>query len=106
MKLGLLNTSIITSVGEYRLEQITLEEARKLVAESELDSAIGHHSTAEIMTELLGTEILVNRQMFKQEAGQRALVFKLHGRPEEGKILTREEIEATGYDFKLLTKIK
>ena len=58
------------------------------------------------MTTLLGVEIPVNRQMFVQAAGQKALVFKLNGRPEEGKILSVEDIEQIGYKFQLLERIE
>ena len=102
-KLAILNTSILTNSGDFELKDITLHEAIDLVNNNELDSAIGHQSTAEILTTLLGVEIPMNRQMFKQEPGQQALVFKLLSRPEEGKILTKEEIEAIGYKFQLLT---
>lgn len=105
-KLALLNTSILTTAGNYTLTDITLAEARQLASDNNgnLDSAIGHASTAEIMTTLLGVDVPVNRQMFQQETAQRALVFKLNGRPEEGKILTAAEIEEIGYKFQLLTR--
>lgn len=105
-KLALLNTSILTNDGEYSLRTITLEEAQALVqAQSDnLDSAIGHESTAQIMTTLLGADVAVNRQMFAQEVGQTALVFKLNGRPPEGKILTAEEIEKIGYKWQVLER--
>ena len=107
-KLALLNTSILTTAGAYRLIDITLDDARRIVSDhaGNLDSAIGHQSTAEIMTTLLGTEIPVNRQMFTQEVGQVALVFKLNGRPPEGKILTVEEIEEIGYKFQVLKRLE
>lgn len=107
-KLALLNTSILTTTGAYRLIDITLDDARRIVSDhaGNLDSAIGHQSTAEIMTTLLGTEIPVNRQMFTQEVGQAALVFKLNGRPPEGKILTVEEIEEIGYKFQVLKRLE
>lgn len=106
-KLALLNTSILTAAGSYILTDISLNQARKLVTDNagNLDSAIGHASTAEIMTTLLEADIPVNRQMFSQDVGQRALVFKLNGRPEEGKILTAEEIETIGYKFQLLERL-
>jgi len=106
-KLALLNTSILTAAGNYILTDISLDQARQLVTDNagNLDSAIGHASTAEIMTTLLEADIPVNRQMFSQDIGQRALVFKLNGRPEEGKILTTEEIEAIGYKFQLLERL-
>lgn len=106
MKLALLNTSILTTTGTYNLEDITLERAKELVHGNELDSAIGHDSTAEIMSSLLEKDIPVNRQLFQQEEGQQALVFKLNGRPAEGKILSAEEIEQIEYKFQLLTRVK
>lgn len=105
MKLVILNTSILTTTGRFELKDITLDEARNLVIENEILSAVGHQSTADILTTLLETEVPMNRIMFEQEIGQKALVFKLNGRPEEGKILTTEEIETIGYKFQLLTKI-
>ena len=104
MKLAILNTSILTNTGTYELKDISLQEAQRLVQENEILSAVGHQSTAEILTTLLDTEIPMNRIQFAQETGQKALVFKLNGRPEEGKILSQEEIEAIGYKFQLLTK--
>jgi hypothetical protein len=102
--LGILNTSILTSAGKYTLTDISLKKARELVSDNVLDSAVGHASTAEVMTTLLGVEIPVNRQQFSQRVGQQALVFKLNGRLEEGKILTVEDIEKIGFKFQLLTR--
>jgi hypothetical protein len=113
-QLAILNTSILTAFGEFRYVPVSLDDAKQIVF-SALDlaqgpddgilSAIGHQSTAEILTELLETPIAMNRIQFAQELQQSALVFKLKGRPEEGKILSREEIEAIGYEFGCLTRI-
>lgn len=103
-KLGVLNTSITTTEGTYFLKDITLDEAREWISARELDSAVGHQSTAEIMTVLLGVEIPVNRQFFQQQIGQKAIVFKLNGRTEEGKVLSVEEIEKIGYKFQLMER--
>lgn len=108
MKLALLNTSIVTAVGEYVLKDISIAEARYIfedaVQNGGIDSAIGHKSTADILSVILKHEIPVNRQVFSQEPGQVAIVFKLNGRPEEGKVLTKEEIEKIGYKFQLLIR--
>lgn len=101
---GLLNTSILTAPGDYSLGAISLEDAKDIATSCTLDSAIGHASTAQIMTTLLGVDVPVNRQMFAQEVGQRCLVFKLRGRPEEGKILTADEIAKIGYVWQVLTR--
>ena len=106
MKLGILNTSILTTVGTYELKDITLEQAQDLVHNNDILSAVGHQSTADILTTLLGTTIPMNRIMFEQQEGQKALIFKLLSRPEEGKILTQQEIEQIGYKFQLLIRHK
>jgi hypothetical protein len=106
-KLTLLNTSILTSFGTYSYEPLTLAEARALVGEfrqegRSIESAIGHRTTAELLSGLLGYPVTVNRMEFKQAVGTVALVFKLKGRPPEGKVLSREELEEMGYEFGLL----
>lgn len=103
---GVLNTSILTADGTFTLQTISLDEAKALVRGPEgVLSAVGHESTAQILTDLLGIEIRVNRIQFAQAVGQEALVFKLHGRAPEGVILGREEVEAIGYSFKLLVRL-
>lgn len=105
MKLALLNTNIITTTGTFRLDDITLDEAKNLVHNNEILSAVGHKSTADILTTLLEKEIPANRIEYAQNVNEKALVFKLNGRPEEGKILTADEIQEIGYKFQLLTKL-
>lgn len=113
MQLAILNTSIITAYGQFEYKAISLDDARMLVynaidptisPDDGILSAVGHQSTADILTELLETEIPVNRIQLVQEVGQSAIVFKLNGRSSEGKILSREEIEEKGYEFGLLTR--
>jgi len=104
MKLAVLNTSIVTTDGTYSLESITAEEAVTLAADADLDSAVGHDSTAAILSTILGREVPVCRQLFVQEVGQQALVFKLNGRPEPGRELSRQELEEIGFSFKLLVR--
>jgi hypothetical protein len=101
----LLNTSIITAEGTHSLKKVSLEEACKLVTGAIINSAIGHEATAKIMDTLLGIEVPVNRQAYQSKPGDVALVFKLKGRPPEGKILTVEEMDAIGYEFFVLTHL-
>ena len=106
LPLVLLNTTIATSDGVYIVRTIPLYDVGNFIASEggvgNVESAIGHESTAQILTELLGFNVPVNRQNFRQQPGQSALVFKLKGRPPEGKILSREEIEQIGYEFKIM----
>lgn len=110
-KLTLLNTSILTSFGTYVFEPLTLKEARALVNEfqqagKEIQSAIGHQATAELLSALLGTAVAVNRTEFLQTVNDAALIFKLKGRPPERKILGRAELEEIGYEFGLVRRVE
>jgi hypothetical protein len=100
----ILNTSILTNYGRYEFEAVTLERARELVSGG-FQSAIGHQSTADILTDLLETQVMMNRAQYVQAAGDKALVFKLKGRVLEGVVLNREQIEEMGYEFGVLTRI-
>ena len=103
-KIVLFNCSIMTTEGIFIKRKISLDEVKKLIADSEkVESAIGHERTAQILTELLEREIPVNRVKYEQ-ANEIAIIFQLRSRPNEGKILSREEIEETGYDFFLVRK--
>lgn len=108
MKLAILNTSILTNDGSYEMKSISEGGAIELVNGyndgAGIDSAIGHESTAQILTTILGVKVGVNRQLFAQESGQTALVFKLNGRPPEGKILSLDELKEIGYSFKVLVR--
>lgn len=111
----LLNTSILTSFGTFRYRPIPLSYAQEIVQLAHhttennpnpmgpLLSAIGHESTAQILSELLEVPVPVNRIQYTQERHDFAVVFKLRGRPAEGKILTGGEIHSIGFDFGLLT---
>lgn len=55
-----LNASILTDYGKYTFEKTTLEEARKFL-QSEFISAIGHQTTAELLSNLLGIKVETNR---------------------------------------------
>lgn len=67
MKVVLLNTTIVTTDGDYSIKTISLEKAKKLVKNANLLSAIGHQSTADIVSELLEIPIKMNRIMYTQE---------------------------------------
>lgn len=100
----ILNTSILTNFGVFNYESLTLEESKALVSEG-FESAVGHQSACDILSSLLGKEVKMNRVQYSQKVGDIALVFKLKGRAEEGKILTVAEIEAIGYEFGKLTRL-
>lgn len=101
----IFNTAILTDFGSYDYSEISLNEAKDLVKDG-FRSALGHQATCDIISKLLDIDVKMNRINYKQKDGETVLVFKLKGRPEEGKILTVDEIEEVGYTFGLLKKLK
>jgi hypothetical protein len=65
-------------------------------------SAVGHKSTADLLTKLLGFEVAYNRVQVKLEKNDVALVFQLLTRLEEGRVLTEEELQNISYKFYLV----
>ena len=102
----ILNTSVLTNYGTYSYEPISLAKAKELINDNEIISAIGHSATADILSDLLEIEVKTNRIEFLQEVDEIALIFKLKSRIPEGKVLSRIEIDETGYDFGILRRVK
>ena len=107
MKLVLLNTTIATTDGTFRISELSLDEARKLAQANigNFENGIGHKATAETLGALLGIQIEAERVEVAQVVGQKAIVLKMKGRIPEGKILNKEEMEEMGYSLKLMEKL-
>jgi len=106
LPIAIFNGTVATTNGLYRITDIEVEYAKKLVKKYGVISAVGHEATAVIMTELLGVEIPLNRIQFHQETTQIAIVFKLNVRPPEGTILTIKELESIGFGLKLMERLE
>jgi len=105
-KIVFANCSIITTEGTFKKKKISLEKVKKLIFKTaHYESAIGHDSTAEILSNLVRITIPVNRIKYEQKEDELMIVFQLRDRPPEGKILSKEEIEEIGYDFFSIEKI-
>ena len=83
---------------EMIVHEVDAEKARKVIDcarrdGKEIVSAVGHESTAKILSELLGFEVPVNRIMVKLEEGDEAVIFQLFTRLPEGRVLNRDELE-------------
>lgn len=106
MEVGIFNGTVATTNGIYRISDITIDDAKKLISQNGFISAIGHQATAEAISDAFNVNIPMNRINFKQQVGQKAIVFKLKNRPPEGSILCRAEIEEIGYSFKLMERLE
>ena len=84
------------------IQKISKEEVKDILISTPFISAVGHSSTAEVLTVLLETKIETNRISISLNRNDKLIVFQLKTRIEEGKILTQEEILALPHDFYLV----
>lgn len=88
-----INSPVVPTDGTWQRKSISVDEARALVrVASDVVSHIGHSSTAELLTQLLGVPVPVRRDRW--DGSGTALVFALSVRLHEGQVLSKEEIEA------------
>jgi hypothetical protein len=101
----ILNSPVLTTYGHYNFSgPITVAKARNLL-QSEFVSAIGHASTAELLSVLLDISIPINRVRIEMQPGDKALVFRLLERVEEGRVFSREEVEKLPFELGVLERI-
>jgi CYTH domain-containing protein len=82
-----------------RIRKLSLEEVKTLLKIHEFESAVGHQSTADFLTALLGIPIKADRRPVTFQPGTLYVVFQLLGRLPEGRILTEEELQTINYRF-------
>ncbi len=101
----IMNTAIIPSdfEGIVKVKSIDVEEAKKILNTEKWVSAVGHKSTAELLSNLLGIVIPFNRITVQARIGDVFLCFQPRERLEEGRVYSREEIEKIPMVIKKLT---
>lgn len=112
MTLYIMSTTVIPggAWGRWEMNPIDLGQASLMVwpegpGYQGWTSAVGHESTAQVLTDLLGVNIPANRVTVRPVPGDRFLCFRLLSRPAEGAILDRETLESIGFEFALMTYI-
>ncbi len=110
MTVYLMSTTVIpaSAYGVWLMEPVTLA-AVQLEMHPEggkgYISAVGHDSTAQIMSELTGQPVTANRITVEPKSGDIFLCFKLDRRPPEGVILDRAQLEELGYSWARMTYV-
>jgi PIN domain nuclease of toxin-antitoxin system len=80
------------------IKEVDIEEVKRILTNPFI-SAIGHLSTAEVLSRMLGKKIEPNRVEVKVKEGDLVVVFQILKRIEEGKVLTDEEVRALPHKF-------
>jgi len=81
-----------------KVKEIDIETVKVMLTQPFI-SAVGHESTARLLTTLLGIEVPYNRIQLRLRKGDTLLVFQLLVRLPEGKVLTEEELKQLQYKF-------
>jgi len=82
-----------------KVTEVSTETVKSLLQAKSWTSAVGHQGTSDILTNLLNIEVPMNRIALKLQKGDMLIVFQLLVRLEEGKVLTKEEIEQLPFKF-------
>ncbi len=90
--LSMLGANLPPEGRTVKVRPISLEEAKTLL-QGEFVSAVGHPSTAQVMSALLGVEVPPNRVSITLQAGDTLVVFQLGVRLAEGQVLSAEEVQ-------------
>ncbi len=105
LPIALFNGAICTSNGLYRISDLTAVEARELIQRYSFVSAVGHEASAQVLSDVLGVQVEMNRIQYVQAVGQKAIALVLQIRPGEGEILSAAEMRAIGFCLKLMERL-
>lgn len=105
LPIALFNGMVCTSNGLYRISDLTGAEARELVGRYGYVSAVGHEASAQVLSDILGAPVEMNRIQYVQAVGQKAIALVLEIRPAEGEVLSAAEMRAIGFCLKLMERL-
>jgi hypothetical protein len=102
----ILNTPILTAFGKWDFSPMSIDEAKAFANEADFVSAVGHQATADLLTQILGTDVPCLRQAVTLEKGDKALVFRLMRRLPEGVVLGAKDLAAEDFSFGMLERLE
>ncbi|TWT63725.1 STIV orfB116 family protein [Rubinisphaera italica] len=94
----LLNSPVLTNYGDYSYSQLSVEQAKEILADG-FESSVGHAGAAEFLSMLLEMNVPFNRSQIRMEAGDRAIVLNLGQRLPEGTMISA--LDMRNFDFEL-----
>jgi len=98
--LSMIMPDLIQSGVIIKASPISLEEAKSLLQQGFV-SAVGHESTARVLSSLLGTDVPFNRAQIAITGGDVIVSFQFMVRLPEGKVLGDDEVLALYQEGKI-----
>ena len=86
--------------SDVEFKNVDVKEFCQVIANGVLN-AIGHQGTADLINSLCGADLKVNRVSIRVNIGDEIYIITLLQRLEEGKVLSKEEIEKMYEEGKL-----
>jgi hypothetical protein len=77
LKLYLMSSPSLGGFGEYKYKPITLDEASKLLQERKFISAVRYQWDADMLRDMLGVYVPINRGAVELEVGDAIVVVEL-----------------------------
>ena len=82
--------------------ELNLGKVKELLNNGNFVSAVGHQSTADFISMLVGVSVPANRTSIKLQYGDELLVLQLMSRLPEGVVLSKEEVEKVPHKWYLV----
>jgi hypothetical protein len=98
--LSMLSPSLLDGGVVIKASPISLGEVKALIKEGFI-SAVGHESTAKVLSSLLGTTVPFNRAQISITGGDVIVSFQFLVRLPEGKVLGEDEVLALYQEGKI-----
>ena len=105
MAVYLLNSPVLTSFGRFCYSGPLDVESVRAELSGGFVSAVGHVSTARLLTRLLGIPVECSRRTIRMMPGDRAVVACLPGRLRPGVCLNGGELFGSDLAFSLLEQL-
>jgi hypothetical protein len=87
-----------TSETILKVKEVGIEEVKELLARG-FESAVGHETTAQFLTQMLNLEVKAERRQIVLTPETKLIVFQLLGRLPEGRVLSFEELSKIPHKF-------
>jgi Domain of unknown function (DUF1874). len=94
------------SRSTVKIREVPVEEVKEILLSRQFVSAVGHESTAQLLSQILNISIPVNRVVITLKPSDILIVFQLLTRLPEGKILTLEELKQLKYKFYIVELVE